>query len=117
MPREMTITKDRQMIKDRIFENLASAIRESGLTPGEIAERCGTKRPNIDNLTGGSNLPSVVMLVLICTAMGIESSEILPSSKELAREKVRRMREEADALEASLEASPSSHKEELKGKK
>ncbi|MCQ1061365.1 helix-turn-helix domain-containing protein [Photobacterium sp. ZSDE20] len=57
------------------FEFISSLImmrKKSGLTQGEVAERMGTKAPNISRLESGRSNPSLKTLVSYAQACGFK---------------------------------------------
>ena len=60
-----------------ISQKLAEAIRQSGLTQREIAEKIGVKQQQISCYISGKTLPALDTLSRLCTALDLDANEIL----------------------------------------
>jgi len=56
----------------KLIHTLISMREESGLTQGEVAQRMGTKGPNVSRLESGKSNPSLKTLVNYASACGFK---------------------------------------------
>ena len=60
-----------------ISKKIAEAIRQSGLTQKEIADKIGVRQQQISSYLQGRTLPALDTLSRLCTALDLDSNEIL----------------------------------------
>lgn len=66
------------MIKlDNIREKLTEAIKQSGLTQTEIANRLGVKQATIGQYLSGRAMPALDTFANLCKILDLDSNEIL----------------------------------------
>ena len=56
----------------KLINTLISMREQSGLTQGEVAQRMGTKGPNVSRLESGKSNPSLKTLVSYASACGFK---------------------------------------------
>ena len=66
----MITTKD-------ISKKLAEAIRHSGVTQKELAEKIGIRQQQISSYIKGKTLPSIYTLANLCFILGLDANDIL----------------------------------------
>lgn len=60
-----------------IRERLAEAIRQSGMTQTELADKVGIKQPTIGQYLSGRAMPSLETFANLCRILDVSSDEIL----------------------------------------
>ncbi len=60
-----------------ISKKLAEAIRQSGFTQKEIADKIGVRQQQISSYLNGKTLPALDTLSRLCTVLDLDSNEIL----------------------------------------
>ncbi|MBQ9117704.1 MAG: helix-turn-helix transcriptional regulator [Clostridia bacterium] len=60
-----------------ISKKLSEAIKQSGLTQTEIAERIGVRQQQISCYISGKTLPALDTLSRLCTVLDLDANEIL----------------------------------------
>ena len=60
-----------------ISKRLAEAIRQSGCTQREIAEKIGVRQQQISIYIQGKTLPALDTLARLCVALDLDANEIL----------------------------------------
>ncbi|MBQ3219954.1 MAG: helix-turn-helix transcriptional regulator [Clostridia bacterium] len=61
----------------QIQRNIASAIKQSGLTQTEIAKRLNVKQPTIGQYLSGRAMPSLETFANLCVVLDLEPADIL----------------------------------------
>ena len=61
----------------QIQRNIASAIKQSGLTQTEIAKRLNIKQPTIGQYLSGRAMPSLETFANLCVVLDLEPADIL----------------------------------------
>ena len=61
----------------QIHDKLADALKHSGLTQTEIANRLGVKQSNISHYIKGDKMPALDTFANICAILDIDSNDIL----------------------------------------
>jgi transcriptional regulator with XRE-family HTH domain len=60
-----------------ISDRLAEAIRQSGCTQREIAEKIGVRQQQISSYIQGKTLPALDTLARLCVVLDLDANEIL----------------------------------------
>lgn len=60
-----------------IRERLAEAIRQSGMTQTELADKVGIKQPTIGQYLSGRAMPALDTFANLCRILDVSSDEIL----------------------------------------
>lgn len=76
-------SKDERIILKATIDLIAELMREirtdAGITQGQLAERADVVASTVTSVEGGSRIPSVMSLIKISSALGVEMEEILPT--------------------------------------
>lgn len=62
---------------EQIRERIAEAIRQSGMTQTELADKVGIKQPTIGQYLSGRAMPSLETFANLCRILDVSSDEIL----------------------------------------
>jgi transcriptional regulator with XRE-family HTH domain len=67
----------------RLAKSIGSRVREErtrvGLTQGELAERAGIHRENVNRMERGRHLPDLEVLVRVAAALEVCVADLLPA--------------------------------------
>ena len=61
----------------QIQQNIAEAIKQSGLTQTELAKRLGVSQQTISHYVKGDKLPALDTFANLCVTLDVDPSEIL----------------------------------------
>ena len=61
----------------QIQQNIAEAIKQSGLTQTELAKRLGVSQQTISHYVKGDKLPALDTFANLCVALDVDPTEIL----------------------------------------
>ena len=62
---------------EQIRENLSKAIKQSGKTQKEIAEKINVKRQTVSCYINGTKLPALDTLANLCIVLDLDANDIL----------------------------------------
>lgn len=74
----MGITEDKKTIKE-ITENIKQARLKKGWTQQELADKAGLDSNSVAKIERGESRPKVLTLTKLIKALGVKSTDILPS--------------------------------------
>lgn len=74
----MGIAEDKRTIKE-IAENIKQARLKQGLTQEQLAKKAGLDSNSLAKIERGESKPKVLTLTKIIKALGVKSTDILPS--------------------------------------
>ena len=66
---------------EQIRERIAEAIRQSGMTQTELADKVGIKQPTIGQYLSGRAMPSLDTFANLCKALDVDTNYILCQEK------------------------------------